>query len=90
MTNPRCIIIGCDIAYGTATQHGDLWEVGDCYIFNAVGEPDYSGEALGKLSVAIRGSHHLNYFERRNVLIFAKSEAHLSAEATAYIARSPR
>ena len=90
MTRPKCIITGCELACLHWHQHGDLWELGDSYIFNAVGEPSYDTELLPEKVLFIRGLSHNNYFERRNVYVVSKSEATLSRAAEAYIQRTPR
>lgn len=88
-TTPTCIITGCDLVCGDFTQYGDLWEMGDVYIFNAVGEPSYE-DIPGDKFLKIADSFRQNYFERRNVYVVCKSEADLSYAARQYVEGSRR
>jgi hypothetical protein len=87
-SEPRRIITGCDLVQGDEVLHGDLWELGDSYIFNAVG--DFRSRPPSPRHIALFSDNHLNYFERRNVFVFLKASAQLSFEAAAYLARAPR
>lgn len=89
---PRCIITGCDIQILNYHQHGDLFELADCYIFNAVGEASYGDKFYSSASrcLLVRDSLHLAYFERRNVFVIAKSDAILNEAAKAYLEGAPR
>lgn len=94
MSFPRCIITGCafvDTAYGE-TAWGDLFEVGDTYVFNAAVT---QGETLWERSLP-RGdvkqlltlpSFASPYFERRGVIVISKSDAKLNEVAREYVAR---
>lgn len=88
-SQPKCVITGCDLTcsvWGTV-YHGDLHEIGDTYIFNAV---LFQGEALAlnrevedrHISLDLDGG---DYFERRGVFIFHKSVCELSTAAKEYI-----
>lgn len=90
---PRCIITGCTLVVQNGPldlfwQSGDLFELNDCYIFNAVGEPNYGTDPFYSMSIAVNSSDYQNHFERRNVFVFAKESAALNDEATAYITRA--
>ena len=86
---PKCVITGCTLIFGYQQQHGDLFELGDTWIFNACGEPQERALLLPEIGkhVAILDSMHRNYFERRNVYVFSKNDAYLSPEAKKYIAK---
>lgn len=85
---PRALITGCDIQFGSSHQHGDLWELGNCYIFNAVGELGHKDYFYGSpYLLVVRDQDHQNYFERHNVYVVPKVEAQLNAEGIEYISR---
>ena len=85
---PNCIITGCTLVFERQQQHGDLFELGDTWIFNACGEPKECGHFLPAGNVImIHGDFHQNYFERRNVYVFLKDSASLSPDAKKYIAK---
>lgn len=90
MTHPKCIITGCQLPTPHFTQHGDLWELAEVYIFNAVGEPDHERSVTSDKVLEIHDQEHENYFERRNVYVVSKLEATLNGAARAYIARGAR
>lgn len=82
--HPECIITGCSLFAPELNEchvNGDLFQLGDCYIFNAnpqmLGPRDYT---YGK---QVRVSSH---FARRHVYVFAKSAAELNEAAKEYIA----
>ena len=89
--HPNCIITGCNLIFAGSNswQHGDLWEVGETYIFNAVGElHGYPYPSiLEHCSIVLAESSHHNYFERRNVYVFAKAVAVLVGCAVEYVAK---
>jgi hypothetical protein len=87
---PRCIITGCQLTAPGFTQHGDLWELGEVFIFNACGEPDYGGGTTSDKVLEVHDSNHDNYFERHNVYVVSKLDATLNGVAQAYIARGAR
>ena len=93
---PDCIITGCDLVTESFWQHGDLFQLGDVYVFNACGEPEFVEyrSAHSRLAsvryLEIAGSLHRNYFERRNVYVVAKSQATLSPAAREYVEGAPR
>lgn len=95
---PKTIITGCDIVVRAApdsatiafTQHGDLWLLGDTYIFNACGEPSYEGQRTSDKALIVKAAHHENYFERRNVYVVNRADAYLDEKAAAYVAGAPR
>ena len=81
---PECIITGRSLFAPELDEchvNGDLFVLGDCYIFNAnpqmLGPRDYT---YGK---QVRVSAH---FARRHVYVFAKSAAELNDAAKEYIA----
>lgn len=93
---PKCIITGCDMIAADTDQivHGDLWELGDSYIFNAV---LYDGEAYwqdhhptGSVPKAILINKITDrYFERRGVFVIHKDVAELTTIAQEYINDAP-
>ena len=87
-SQPSCIITGCDLVQGEDVIRGDLWELGDSYIFNAAG--DFRGRRPSPFHIVLFHDHHLNYFERRNVFVFRKASAQLSYAAAAYLAEAAR
>jgi hypothetical protein len=85
---PNCIITGCDIQILMHWQHGDLWELADCYIFNAVGDMQHGDRFSSEHNcLLVQEDLHHNYFERRNLFVVAKAEAQLNPAAQAYLAR---
>lgn len=91
---PRCLITGCElVAINTgAKAHGDLHQVGNAYVFNAVldehGETKWTrgGTPTRSNWVAL---HTGDVFERRGVLVFALGDAALSEAARNYIEGAP-
>lgn len=83
------LITGCGL---TINEHfriwGDLWSVGECYVFNACGSeeglaspfPDHT-----KQLVVDDGGLHRSYFQRRNVFVVPKSDASLNLAAATYL-----
>jgi len=88
----KCLITGCQLRGPEFIQRGDLFELGECYVFNACGEPQYvwGMRDLAPHAVVLSDPGHQNYFERRNVYVFNKADARLTPEATAYIAKGVR
>lgn len=88
-----CIITGADLYLGgDAGYHGDLFEVGECYVFNAV--MNMGGQYPVMLSVDPKGARTLvirqsaeSIFEKRGVIVVPKAHAALSVEAEAYVAK---
>lgn len=87
----RTIITGCDLlvpSYSTKlTAHGDLWQVGNVWVFNAVlgedGEARWNIQPRPRFLVTL--GRETNYFERRGVFVFPQYAADLSPEATQHI-----
>lgn len=84
----RCLITGCYL-YNIADDnhcYGDLHEVGDCYVFNAVLREAQArwegGNPFGKILNLRDGAP---YFERRGVIIVPKSYTYLNSTAGDYI-----
>lgn len=89
----RCLITGCalvSVQEGWATW-GDLFEVGDTYVFNAM---LHKGEALRSYQrpvpyelkqLLIHESFAPTYFERRGVIVISKADASLNATAKEYL-----
>lgn len=101
MRHPECIITGCglqDDARGTQ-YWGDLHQLGDVWIFNAVTDPkgqpipqpyrDPKGPVCPSFLI-VREAPWENYFQRRGVFVIPKSEADLNDTATNYIKGAPR
>jgi hypothetical protein len=91
---PRCLITGCDlVCINTAsTAHGDLHQVGEAFIFNAV--RDAHGETHWRHEEAPRSTrliyvHTDHAFERRGVIVFHTTAAQLSDEARRHIQETP-
>lgn len=92
----ECIITGCELLdkHGGRQVHGDLWQSGDCFIFNAC--LDLKGETAwvyipwaeeGRKVVTIDWA--VNYFERRGVIVFEKLHSTLNQVARDYINKDP-
>jgi hypothetical protein len=93
MQHLRTIITGCalyDEAQGSSVW-GDLWSLGEVYIFNAVLRPN--GEAAwsygekpqeGTKYVTVNGAFD-EYFERRGVFVLRKISSTLSLAAQEYL-----
>ena len=80
---PKCMITGCDLKLNDNFIHGDLWEDGNVWIFNAVG--DFREKSLDSRWVEIINEDHHNYFERRNVFVFQKLHSTLNDHAYNYL-----
>ena len=88
-----CLITGADLYLGEGMGfHGDLFEVGECYVFNAV--MNTGGQYPVMLTVVPNGPRTLvvhrsvdNLFEKRGVVVVPKGLAALTDEAEAYITR---
>lgn len=88
-----CIITGCVLRAGGAWVGGDLYEEGDCYVFNTIRDSSgyeadwqYDGEhPFYRKEVEFTG----NYFECSGVVVCAKGRATLNAEARAYLEQAP-
>ena len=90
MSIPKCIITGCEFYSPQDMRHvrGDLFEIGNCYIFNAL--TDGNGNAAWKdgrpgLGDMIIGSRNDAYFERRGVFVFSKTDAEFNDRAEEYL-----
>ncbi|UOF77846.1 hypothetical protein [Bacteriophage sp.] len=96
-TNAKCMITGCGLYFDDTQEsfHGDLFSLGDSWVFNAVtgrdGEAmetsDWGDQHSGKKSLIARAS--LPHFERRGVFTFPKTSAHLNQAAKDYIGEVP-
>lgn len=82
--HPECIITGCSLfapELDNCHVNGDLFQLGDCYIFNAapqmLGPKDYTYS---------KQVHVASHFARRHVYVFAKSACELNDAAKEYIA----
>ena len=93
---PRCIITGCAFvdSEGLMAAWGDLWEVGDCYVFNATTNYQHNpGETFWQFSlppdeikqVITHRSPQQPYFERRAVLVIDKAACYLNQAAKDYL-----
>ena len=86
----KCIITGCDLYFPDANKraHGDLFSLGDVYIFNAVlkdGET-LTLEADGLADKFIQFDMYTRaYFERRGVFTIRKVDAELSPSAERHV-----
>lgn len=91
MTAPKCLITGCYFVHpqDEVAVWGDLHELGDCYIFSAVvasmaaaWQSIYDIDKAQKQVVVHYGSR---FFDRRGVLVIAKSDATLNQAAQEYL-----
>lgn len=85
----RVVITGCGLILSPNYQFwGDLWEEGDCWIFNACGDEDGLDEPLNPNANAliVEGTE---YFQRRNVFVISKFTAALNVPAVSYLAKAP-
>ena len=81
----RVVITGCGLALEFGSHHwGDLWEEGDCWIFNACGEEDGLDDPLEDTQ-KILYSNFDSYFQRRNVFVIPKLAAELNQAAKEYL-----
>ena len=81
---PECIITGCSFLspdLGGSHLNGDLFQLGDCYIFNA--NPHLMGPQQFAYTKTVSASR---YFSRRFVYVFHKSAAVFNDAAMEYIA----
>lgn len=82
---PKCMITGCDLKIEDSFIHGDLWEDGNVWIFNAVGNPKAAPSHSAANVIEIFHDGHHNYFERRNVFVFQKLHSTLNDHAYNYL-----
>ena len=82
---PKCMITGCELKIGNSTIHGDLFEEGYVWIFNAVGHLEEKDLYFQAKVIEIMDDEHLNYFERRNVFVVAKLHTTLNDYAYNYL-----
>jgi len=81
----KVIITGCGLSLSPTYQFwGDLWEEGDCWIFNACGDEDGLSGALPP-ERKILEVFCTSYFQRRNIFVIHKSLATLNKAARAHI-----
>ncbi len=88
VTRPNCVITGCALFDNSTGQQvwGDLHEVGPTWIFNAVlfgSEAAWHSEPLPDVTrtLTVFGP----FFERRGVIVVAKTEAVLNDAAKRYL-----
>ena len=89
---PKCLITGCDLYAPDALQfvHGDLFELGSVFIFNAVtqagGHTAWDSEIDNLddrfIQIEFFASDH---FERRGVFVIPKEHAQVSLAAAEYM-----
>lgn len=85
---PHCLITGCTLIFPNedSWQSGDLYVIGDMYIFNAVGERNYDMDSGDRIyTKEIRFSHFADWFEKRNVYVFPKYYGMLNEGARKYL-----
>jgi hypothetical protein len=88
----KCLITGCALIRESdeACLWGDLFEVGDCYVFNGTffrQEPMWQYYPDNKIpstlkTITVNGQY---YFERRAVFVIEKGQATLNDQAALYI-----
>lgn len=91
----KTLITGCDLVDPQENRwvHGDLHEIGDTYVFNAVldnrGQSNWSYEdwdsVITSRALILHPAVNFRFFERRGVLVIAKSDATLTDAAKEYI-----
>ena len=80
------VITGCGLALEFGSHYwGDLWEEGDCWIFNACGSEEGLDEPLEDTQKILDVSGDSSYFQRRNVFVIHKNVAELNLAATEYL-----
>ena len=82
-TRPECIITGCSLFspdFQGTHINGDLFALGDCYIFNGNPQVVANTEFAYSKHVTVR-----SYFARRNVYVFHKTAAELNEAAKEYL-----
>ena len=85
----RVVITGCGLSLSPRYEFwGDLWEEGDCWVFNACGDEDGLGTPLNPQD-KILSVKDTNYFQRRNVFVIRKREAVLNEVAKTYLSKDP-
>lgn len=88
----KCIITGCEFIDTQADRwcHGDLHEEGDCWVFNAClenGETAWRYDRLVSNYRALVSKTLHDFFERRGVIVIAKSVSALNQHARDYLAK---
>jgi hypothetical protein len=91
--NPRVLITGCGLTVSEDFRiWGDLWIVGECYVFNACGPeeglPEPFAESQRQLIIHAPTVEDA-FFERRNVFVVARGNATLNQAARDYLAKEP-
>lgn len=89
MNASRCIITGCALVspYGEEWVAGDLFEAGDCYVFNG----NYHAKDVQAMWLPIATCHYVkrlqptDWWERRGVFVMPKHMAALNSAAQEYI-----
>jgi len=83
----KVIITGCGLSITADYQFwGDLWEEGDCWVFNACGSEEGLETPLAPRQ-RILHCFTDSYFQRRNVFVIAKPLAALNKPARDYISK---
>jgi len=81
----KVVIIECALSLPSDRFFwGDLWEEGDCWVFNACGDEDGMDE-LPYSNPKTLTSHTDWYFQRRNVFVISKALSELNQEAKDYL-----
>ena len=81
--SPTCIITGCSLfdADARVWRHGDLFEMGDVYVFNATPMAEQDPTSPRQLRI----NESADFFTRRDVYVISKLCATLNPEAERYI-----
>ena len=101
--SPSVLITGCNLVDPSSNRivHGDLWECGDTYFFNAVlspinrsiGATEAAWEPLDLTPDQLRDYRiitikpEVNFFERRGIILFPKAWGQLNTGALKYLKR---
>jgi len=85
------MITGCGLAVSLEYHFwGDLWEEGDCWIFNATGSEEGLDAPLNpNAKILYLTFSNVHYFQRRNVFVIHKGDAILNTPAVKYLEKTP-
>src|SRR4051812_44713600 len=93
-----CIITGCELRHGDRCAWGDLFMIGEAWVFNAILDDD--GQTMwqnvppaaawsGRRALLVKGIPRDEvYFERRGVIVIQRQHGELNPDAQAYLQRA--
>lgn len=85
-TTPQCVITGCTLrapAFGDNHLNGDLFKLGDVYIFHGIPDELPPSAFAYPREVSLPDGAH--FFHRRHVLVFHASQAIFNEAAVEYM-----